>query len=192
MQQPRPRQRGGTWWRLLFVLLLAVGSLFVGAAAFAPWIYYTGGHFHPLPFWQGWGKLQTQDGDYWLYVRMAPRPSKGLYLTTWVSGNAILCTPRGERVPMRLSGSMAKRLPLDVTGQWINWSVYYRPTFWSFTGAPEVPEIALKGVWGKGGIQAAVSALKDDTKNPKLMGLAKNTNVTFEETSTWMATCSRH
>jgi hypothetical protein len=86
---------------------------------------------------------------------------------------------------------MPRHLPLDVTGQTINLSVYYRPTFYSFTAAPEVPLLAMKGVWGKGEIQAAVSALRDDTKNPKLQGLAKGIPVVFEETSAWWPTCAR-
>ena len=189
MQVQRPRRRGGGWLRLLLVLVLCGLAMVAATAVFSPWIYYTGGHFHPLPMWQGWGKIESPNGHYWLYVRMTPKPSKGAYLSTWLAGSAYLCTPRGDRVAMRLNAGMARHLPLDVTGQTISLSAYYRPAFWSVTGAPEVPQIAMKGVWGKGEIRAAISGLRDDAKSPKLQGLAKGIPVVFEETNAWMPTC---
>lgn len=56
MQQQRPGRRGGSWLRLLFVLVLCGAAMLAATAVFAPWSYYTGGHFHPLPMWQGWGE----------------------------------------------------------------------------------------------------------------------------------------
>lgn len=192
MQQQRPERRGGSWLRLLFVLVLCGAAMLAATAVFAPWSYYTGGHFHPLPMWQGWGKIESPSGRYWLYVRMTPKPSKGVYLSTWLAGNAYLCTPRGERMVMRLSAGMPRHLPRDVTGQTISMTAYYRPAFWNVTGAPLVPSIALKGVWGKGKIEATISGLRDDAKGPKLEGLAKGIPVVFEETTSWMPTCPRN
>lgn len=192
MQEQRPRRRGGSWSKLLVVFVLVSGVMYAATAAFAPWSMYTGGHFHWLPMWQGWGKIPSPNGNYWLYVRMTPKPSKGAYLSTWLAGNAYLCTPRGERMVMRLSAGMSRHLPLDVTGQTISMSAYYRPVFWSVTGAPLVPSIAMKGVWGKGKIEASISGLRDDAKSPKLEGLGKGIPVVFEETAAWMPTCPRN
>ena len=74
------RKRGGRAGCLgsllgLVVLGLAASSLI--AAIFAPWGFFLGGRFHPVPGWRGWADLHSAaaGGDYRLYIRMTPAPS---------------------------------------------------------------------------------------------------------------------
>jgi hypothetical protein len=148
----RPRY----WLRTFGVMLLALAAMFATQAIFNPWIYFTGGHFHPLPEWHGWGRFTVNGGEYALYVRMLPRPSGPPYLSKSLRGDALLCTPAGEHVRLGLYGSMAKHLPLDVRGQAVYLGIA-RPSVWapwseaSYRAAGS-PGLQLKGIWGDGAI----------------------------------------
>ena len=79
----RARRRGGCLGclglgcvgRVLALLVLGAILVLLIDAAFAPWAFFLGGTFHPLAFWQGWGRLHSSTGaDYALFVRMWPTP----------------------------------------------------------------------------------------------------------------------
>ncbi len=148
-----------TGLRLLLLLALGVALIFVLQALFFPWIYYTGGHWHPLPQWQGVGRFSADGGEYALFIRMMPAPSGShVYLSTSLRGNALLCTPEGQRLPLRLYAGMAKHLPLDVRGQKVTLDVEQRSAWapWLGTsyGKAGSPTLHLKGIWGDGAIDA--------------------------------------
>lgn len=87
-----PRRRRFGLLTQLIVLLVCGGAFFLlVTAVFSPWGFYLGGHFHPLPYWQGWGKtnVASAGGEYLLFARVQPsaRGSK-MYLTTNLSGIA--------------------------------------------------------------------------------------------------------
>jgi hypothetical protein len=150
----RPRY----WLRIFGVMLLALALMFATEALFNPWIYFTGGHWHALPEWHGWGRFTANGGEYALYIRMLPRPSGPPYLSKSLRGDALLCTPGREHLRLGVYGSMAKHLPLDVRGQpvylgiarqsvWAPWSnASYR--------AAGSPGLELKGTWGDSAIDA--------------------------------------
>ena len=182
----RPRQG----LRLLVVMLLAVALMFATEAIFNPWIYFTGGHWHALPEWQGWGRFTAGGGQYALYVRMLPRPSGPPYLSKSLGGDALLCTPGGERLHLGLYGSMAKHLPLDVRGQVVYLGISRRSAWapWSSASyrAAGSPGLQLKGVWGDDAIDAtgflrrardASQGVADKEKIP--------VTVKFEQASYW-------
>ncbi len=76
------------------LVLVPIGYLLI-IAVFAPWMYYLGGNFHLMPYWQGVGKFQAPSGDFTLYMFLSePQTSRLGY--PYISGNAQLCTPRGE------------------------------------------------------------------------------------------------
>ena len=109
------RKRGGRAGCLgsllgLVVLGLAASSLI--AAIFAPWGFFLGGRFHPVPGWRGWAVLHSAaaGGDYRLYIRMTPAPSPAPHAASGLRGDAFLCTPRGERFNLTLSGGMPRSL----------------------------------------------------------------------------------
>jgi hypothetical protein len=127
-----------------------LGTFFVLAinAVFTPWGYYLGGHFHLLPSWRGVGRIHTaSSGDYLLFVRMQPGRYSRVTGTASVAGFAWLCTPRGERIPLRFSGIMPKLPPLHSTGESIHAYFYYRP-FWLNFATNRRPQFDLYGSWG--------------------------------------------
>ena len=110
--QARPRRRFGCLGTLLSLAALAiVGFAVYGAFAFvvAPWNFNFGGHFHPFGGgWRGRARFHsaTTGGAYdmWLSfdVTVPQRQRSPL------SGTAVLCTPRGERLVLTLSGDMPR------------------------------------------------------------------------------------
>ena len=128
--------------------LVVVGFVMLAAAAvFDPWAFYLGGSFHVLPWWQGWGKLHAKSGDYLMYVRIQPT-TKGskMYLATDLGGNAAICTPRGEKLALKMGGGMRKHLNVSTDAEAINLYMYYRPWNYSFTN-DDRPSLKLRGHW---------------------------------------------
>jgi len=135
----------------LFLLLVAGCAFFlVFTAIYAPWAYYLGGHFHMLPYWQGWGRVRvvSAGGDFVLYVQIEPTTRGSRILpTSNLTGRAYLCTPAGERFQLRLGGSMPSRLNLITTGEPIH--LYMSNSLgWSqnFTGDHR-PYLDFYGTW---------------------------------------------
>jgi hypothetical protein len=109
----RPRGRVGCLGSLLVLVAAAIGS---GVFAYfvAPWNFNFGGHFHPLGGWQGWGRFHSASGggDYDMWVRFEITIPKRL--KSPLSGTAIVCTPRGERLKLNLLGSMPREHRADL------------------------------------------------------------------------------
>ena len=109
----RPRGRVGCLGFLLFCAALAIGG---GLFAYfvAPWNFNFGGHFHPLGGWQGLGRFHSTSGggDYEMWVSFEITVPKRLQSP--LSGTAVLCTPRGERLKLKLSGDMPRNHGADL------------------------------------------------------------------------------
>ena len=91
----KPQSCLGCIGSLLGISALAAIVYLLTLAIIAPWMYFLGGSFHLLPFWQGWGKLHSSSGDFVLYVLLSePQNSRLGYM--YISGTAELCTPHGE------------------------------------------------------------------------------------------------
>jgi hypothetical protein len=107
----RPRRRAGCLGTLLSLVgILVVFVVVAGVFAFvvAPWNFNFGGHFHPLGGWRGRARFHsaTTGGDYdmWLSFDVTvPRR-----MMSPLSGTAVLCTPRGERLVLKLAGDMPR------------------------------------------------------------------------------------
>ena len=147
--EPRKRRRGclGCLWQVSLILLLGAGLVLAMTATFYPWAFYLGGRFHIIPYWQGWGKLHAQSGDYVLFVRMEPTSrGSGMYLQTNLTGIAYVCTPRGESLRLRLGGGMRKHLNLSTDGEAIGLYMLY----WPWDGGlinDHNPSLQLRGHW---------------------------------------------
>jgi hypothetical protein len=123
------------------ILIMAVTGLFY------PWAFYLGGTFHILPYWQGWGKLHAKSGDYVLFIYIHPTPSRSkLYLETSLTGDAYVCTPRGENIRMRLGGGMPKHLNLSTDGEPVYLYMYHRPWNAAFL-VNRSPRLEFRGWW---------------------------------------------
>ena len=151
------RVRLGCLGSLVVMVVVGAGVFVVTNALFAPWAFFMGGRFHVLPQWQGWGRMHSNaaGGDYMLYVRMTPTPSPPPYISTSVKGDAMLCTPKGERYHLLLGGGMARHLPLNTVGQPIHLYMHRRVGLLGVGGGR--PRLDLRGVWIDGGI-----AMEDD------------------------------
>src|SRR5215469_16379020 len=83
-------------------------------AVYAPWGFYSGGKFHIIPYWQGWGTLHAHSGDFHLSVSFEPSPrGSRMFSSSNLRGTGHLCAPRGERFRMNLGDSM--RAPLNLS-----------------------------------------------------------------------------
>ena len=142
---PRAKKRGLGCFSGIFVLFV-VGSVAVLGfdALFAPWSFYLGGTFHIIPYWQGWGRMHTKSsGDYLLFVRLTG-PGSAKY-HAYMRGDGELCTPRGERIYMRMGANMDKHVGTDLEGQPVWIYMYHRPRFW---GNPDRrPSLDFHGKW---------------------------------------------
>jgi hypothetical protein len=147
----RSRRRFGCFGCLLnAAVILAFGAVLALAiiGIFAPWGFYMGGEFHILPYWQGWGTLNAKSGNYVLYTFFGPssRGSRILRRSN-LTGNAYLCTPRGEKFRLRLGGSMRRNPDLRVDGEAIGLYMNYWPAFYGLFTAEHRPSIQLRGHW---------------------------------------------
>jgi hypothetical protein len=75
------------------------------------WNFNLGGHFHPLGGWQGKGTLHsaTAGGDYAMWIQFEPSQRTMTGSGPTLMGTALLCSPRGEYLPLKTS---AQALPL--------------------------------------------------------------------------------
>jgi hypothetical protein len=146
---PRPRKRMGCLSSLVLLLLLGVFLTAAIDAAFAPWIYVVGGRLRLLPLWQGVGDAQTPSGRYRFYVWFSPSPNGSSILpSTSIRGSGYLCTPRGERFRLRVTGGTGGRVWRDMDGRDFHLSAYHRPVGWQFSGSQNwQPRLSLSGRW---------------------------------------------
>jgi hypothetical protein len=138
------------------VLIGILGSiLLIGIeAVFAPWSFYMGGRFHPIPMWRGWGQVKSAAGrEYALYVWFEPyTPSgRGGSMSSGgpeVAGWGELCSPHGENYKVRVTGYLQRNMGSSTDGKKMELDVYRRPWYWSFAGRwDERPRLIFHGAW---------------------------------------------
>ena len=150
-KRPPRKFTGSKQWVFLLFLAVLVGAVYVGLY---PWGFFLGGNFHPLPDWTGWGKMHSNTaGDYFLYVEIWPstRQLETIIPHTFVKGRANLCTPKGERFSLNLSGEMRPHIYLNTVGEPIeldmgNWRASMP------VGQQQRPSFSIWGRWGRGEI----------------------------------------
>lgn len=131
---------------VFFVLgMIAVGLIM---AIFAPWGFYLGGKFHVFPVWQGVGRFHASSGDYVLYFWLSPTRSGRTFNFPSFAGWGTLCTPRGERFKLRVTGGMLEKTGIDSNGKAMHLSLHRRPWYYTFTGTWDSrPRLDLRGRW---------------------------------------------
>lgn len=143
-EMPAPRRAGhGCIVQVLAALALGVVVVVGIMAVFTPWGFYMGGRFHIIPQWSGWGRMHSNlAGDYALFVSFSPKTGKGLG-PTHVSGNAVLCTPRGETYKLRLGGDFQNPHGIDLQGKTAH---LYANRYSTFSGSTD-PSLDFRGKW---------------------------------------------
>ena len=143
---------------VLFLTAVAVAfALLYAGRSLAPWLHFTGGSFHVLPWWSGAGSFAGPDGTYQLYLYLTPLDTRSHpTIRTALTGNGQLCTPSGERLVLHVSADMDKHLPWNTLGRSIDISSFARSTPGTFSAmtAPGSAYVRLSGVWGPGRIDA--------------------------------------
>jgi len=138
----------GCLWQVVVVLVLGSVLLIAITGVFYPWGFYLGGKFHIIPMWSGWGTAHAKSGDYVVWVQFEPTPSGSkMYLGTSLTGQATVCTPRGERLRMRLGGGMGKHLNLSTDGEPISLYMNYWPLGYGSFIADRRPSLEFRGNW---------------------------------------------
>jgi hypothetical protein len=144
----RKRRRVGDFSRLLLVLIGVLLIMAGAEAVFAPWSFFLGGHFHVVPLWQGAGIMHTSSGDYALSFWIAPSPPGRTFDFPYFTGWGSLCTPRGERYRLRVSGGLHEHAGIDLNGKAMHLTLYSRPWNYNLTGNPDDrPHLDLRGAW---------------------------------------------
>ena len=141
---PAPRKaRHGCVVQVLGALVLGVVVLMGIMAVFTPWGFYMGGHFHIIPSWTAWGQMHSKiAGNYAVLVTFSPKTGRHLGLTH-VSGNAVICTPRGEQYKLRLAGDFGKPSGTDLQGKTAH---LYMNNYSTFSGST-APSLDFRGKW---------------------------------------------
>jgi len=132
------------------VVGVAVGIAVVIAIAwvFTPWAFYLGGKFHPVPVWQGIARVHASSGDYVLYLWFSPARGSRLTNLPAFSGWGSLCTPKGERFPMRVNASLFEHPGRDTNGKEMRIELYNRPWYRAWVGTwDRRPRLELRGRW---------------------------------------------
>jgi hypothetical protein len=143
----------GCLGRLVAVFVLVAVVMGLTVAVFAPWSFFLGGHFHLMPFWQGTGRLKASSGEYVLSFWIAPQPGGRTYNFPYFTGWARLCTPRGERYDLRVTGGMHEHPGIDTNGKEMHLEFYRRPWYYGFSGNwDRRPRLDLRGRWEKRGL----------------------------------------
>ncbi|MES1207572.1 MAG: hypothetical protein ABUS79_16675 [Pseudomonadota bacterium] len=190
----RPRRRAGCLGSLLGLAALAAVCLAVAgvfAYVVAPWNFNFGGHFHPLGGWQGQGRFHsaTAGGDYDMWLNFdVTVPQR---LRSPLKGTAVLCTPRGERLVLTLSGDMPRDHGADLANVPLH---LYLHRLGSLANTIEArhPHIDLYGAFGdsvlnvedRGSIGTAFGpdgAVRHSLANVKQS--TENIHITFKEVS---------
>jgi len=141
-----------------FWLIVGVAALFLIGfqAIFMPWGFYLGGHFHWLPEWSGMGTAHAANGrDYIIFVSIYPNARHPGRYTTSLDGMGFVCTPKGEKLRLKLSATMDKHLDLDTQGKTIRMSMHQTGTWAARINSDYRPSIALDGTWGNDEISVA-------------------------------------
>jgi hypothetical protein len=149
----QPRRRGcltGCITQSLAALALGLVLVYALYGLLAPWAFYLGTDtFHAIPGWTGWGRMHSNNlGDFALYVRIEPSfRGNRVYRASNLTGNAWLCTPRGETFRMHLGGGMRYGLGSHINGEKISLYMHNWPIFTgNFTGDHR-PSLEFRGQW---------------------------------------------
>jgi len=177
----------------------ALGLLFGCAVVYAlfvvlaPWNFYFGGHFHPVPGWtgRGWMHSVPAGGDYYLWVSFTPTTPG--YRKSPLKGTAFLCTPRGERFRLHFGGSMPRNHGTDLRGVPIHLYLSNWPLFGNLNGDRR-PQLDLYGSFGNSALilddqgSLARAFQPDGTlyrRGSNRPWKQESTHVTLEEDSSW-------
>jgi hypothetical protein len=112
------------------------------------WNFNLGGHFHPFGGWQGKGTLHstTAGGDYTMWIQFE-LTARTRYRGPTLRGSGVLCSPRGEHVPLNVWANALGSHGADLTGV----PLHVRMNRWmplAVLGAARNPYLDFHGAFG--------------------------------------------
>lgn len=114
----------------------------------SPWAFHLGGRLHPMAVWQGTARIHASSGDYTIYLWLAPARSRRYIRTPILNGRGYLCTPAGERYPLRTTASISGQPGRDTNGFEMRLEMYRRPWYWNLAGRwDQRPRLTFRGRW---------------------------------------------
>lgn len=145
----KPRRRLGCLPGLALLAVLGGAGVAALNLVNAPWIYVVGGRLRPLPVWQGTGVAEGPGGRYRLYVWFSPaRAGTSVRPVTSIRGAGYLCTPRGERLAVRVGGGASGQVWRRMDGHEFHLYIQHQPsTRAAIDGVSSWPNLVLKGRW---------------------------------------------
>jgi len=134
--------------QLIMLVVLAVVVMGTVAVITSPWGFSMGGGFHLMPMWQGWGRMHSNlgGGDYAVYVYFNPKVGRSMG-PRHVDGNALLCTPRGEKIYFSLGGDFDKNMGLDSNGRSASFYLNSATATQRLLGQSSQIRLELRGKW---------------------------------------------
>jgi hypothetical protein len=91
-----PEPGGISSYSTVLAVLFGLFVVEVLTALLFPWAFFMGGKFHPIPCWQGVGKMHGPGGNYAMFLSIEPTPrGRHMYAHSNLRGTGYLCTPRG-------------------------------------------------------------------------------------------------
>jgi hypothetical protein len=133
-----------------FALLLAIN------ATLYPYAFTLGGHFHPLPYWSGWGRthVESAGGDYLLFIGVGPWSNRyARYPGSSLRGRAWVCTPKGEMLMMYLGGGMDRIWRGPTVGKSVGLYMNYWPALSGNFRTDHRPSLKFQGHWADRSMQ---------------------------------------
>jgi hypothetical protein len=132
--------------RLVAVFAICGIAVLAMVAVFAPWGYFLGGRFHAIPHWQGWGTAKSKTGaEYVVFMSMYPGSPTRLG-SAYLSGDGYICTPRHERIRLKMNALMRRHLGRNTEGEAITVHMYSRPLTRAINPVSR-PSVDFRGHW---------------------------------------------
>jgi hypothetical protein len=134
----------------MLLLFFVLGFLVVMAIdlVFQPWIYVVGGRVRLFPVWAGSGVVQAPGGSYRIYLWFSPSPKSSHILPgASIEGGGWVCTPRGERYSLRVTGGASGKIWKDMDGHGFEIYAYHRPFGWQYRREDRRPRLSFSGQW---------------------------------------------
>jgi len=137
----------GCLTQTLLVFALTAAVMVAAQWVFASWAFFLGGHFHPIPVWQGIARTHAPSGDFVVYVWFTPSGHSRVSNLTTFTGGGTVCSPRGERFSLTLYAVVTEHHGRDTNGAPVRIEMHRRPWYSIIGTWHHRPRLKLSGRW---------------------------------------------
>lgn len=132
----------------MLLALLVLGLIGFNALLY-PWIFTVGGKVRFLPLWQGVARVGGPGGTYRIAIWFSPSSQGSSVLpSTAIAGSGVICTPKGERYSLKITGGASGSVWRDMNGHEFHLYAVHRPFGYSLSGKDvSRPRLSFYGRW---------------------------------------------